>query len=202
MFFSPLALYQAGANTWPIVAMSYIYIRKDLTYMPNPESQTLLKAFLKALYTPEYIGVCEEEFGFFRVTGELREKALTAIDDLVITPGAPEWTYELSTDKRNGQNDYVISAKRESYSEIEQDYAVEAVDQLVRDVVALKAENVLLMEALEHSHNENSNEHDMFPDEEMDKDTQLKAALALGSISFILWILALIVLIAKYVLHI
>ena len=61
--------------------MSYIYVRKDLTYMPNPASQTLLKAFLRALYSDDYIPVCEEEYGFFRITGDLRDKALAAIDE-------------------------------------------------------------------------------------------------------------------------
>ena len=63
--------------------MSYIYVRKDLTYMPNPASQTLLKAFLQALYSDDFIPVCEEEFGFNRITGDLRDKALSAIDELI-----------------------------------------------------------------------------------------------------------------------
>ena len=56
---------QPGPNTWPIVALSYIYVRKDLSHITNPVSQGLLQAFLTALYTEEYISVCEEEFGFF-----------------------------------------------------------------------------------------------------------------------------------------
>jgi ABC-type phosphate transport system substrate-binding protein len=55
-----------GQNTWPIVAMTYIYVKKDLTFISDPASQSLVKAFLEAVYSDEYITQCEEEFGFVR----------------------------------------------------------------------------------------------------------------------------------------
>ena len=60
---------------------------KDLTYLTDPASQSLLKAFLKALYTESYISTCEQDFGFVRITGPLRDKALEAIDALITMGG-------------------------------------------------------------------------------------------------------------------
>lgn len=140
---------QGGTDTWPIVAMTYIYVKKDLTYISDPASQSLLKAFLRAVYSDEYIPQCEEEFGFVRVGGALRDQALAAIDSLVTSPIAPEWTFETDTQKRTGQGDYVISQKRKSYSELEQDKLVEMIGKLDAKVMALEFQNAQLVAAVE-----------------------------------------------------
>jgi FtsZ-binding cell division protein ZapB len=181
----------------------------------RPASQTLLKAFLKALYMDEYITSCEEEFGFLRVTGDLRQKALDAIDALVITAEAPEWTYEFKTASRTGQADYVISAKRQSYSEVEQDNVVDMVALLQLQIDQLKAEKDLLEQTVASldNHGHATDTHDdsemngvdaqfFESDFEQQQETQLMAALALSSISFIFWIVALIFLLVKYALGI
>ncbi|KAL7554108.1 hypothetical protein ACHAWF_017499 [Thalassiosira exigua] len=55
--FSQVAYYnEPGPNTWPIALVSYIYIRKDISFIKNPASRTLLKAFARSLYDPLYIG--------------------------------------------------------------------------------------------------------------------------------------------------
>lgn len=186
--------------------MSYIYVRKDLTYISNPASQTLLKAFLRALYADEYIPVCEEEFGFFRVTGTLRQKALDAIDALIVSDEAPEWTFETETEQRTGQGDYVISVKRNSYSEVEQDDNVEAIATLTQRLAVLQANYDTLKSEMEHVTSANGHTHvdeaEEWLDEEMDEDTQVKTALALGSVSFILWMLTIIGVIVKFVLRV
>jgi endo-1,4-beta-mannosidase len=177
-----------------------------LTFIPNPASQTLLKAFLKALYSDEYIPVCEEEFGFFRVTGDLRTKALQAIDDLIVTDGAPEWTFESETSPRTGQSDYVISVKRDSYSEVEQDQNVAEVKALKMTLAELQTEYDAMqtrVDAMSGSSGSIS-EADALIDEQMDNeetDTQIKIALALAGVSFTLWMLTIIGVIVKYVLH-
>lgn len=200
-------LNQPGASTWPIVAMTYVYVRKDLTFLTNPASQTLLRAFLKTLYSDDYIPVCEEEFGFFRVTGDLRDKALAAIDALVVSDGAPEWTFEKDTAARAGQGNFVISAKRDSYSEVEQDANVAAVDALkkaLEDMQVMYDEMKTSVDAMssgaDHTHSAES-QAEAWVDDEMDEDTQLKTALALASVSFILWMLTIIGVLVKYVLH-
>lgn len=187
--------------------MTYIYVRKDLTFMPNPASQTLLKAFLKQLYADEFIPICEEEFGFFRVTGDLRQMSLDAIDALVVSSDAPEWSIETETEAIIGQGDYVISTKRESYSEVEQDAAVAHIATLTEQLAALQIAFDDLKSSLgtvsgsseTHTH---TNEAEAWVDSEMDEDTQVKTALALASISFIFWMLAIIGVIVKYTLHV
>jgi hypothetical protein len=185
--------------------LSYVYIRKDLTHIANPASQTLLKAFLQALYSDEYIPVCEEEFGFFRVTGDLRTKALAAIDDLIVSPGAPEWTFESETTARTGQGDYVISVKRNSYSEVEQDSNVDAISAMQKTLDEFKIQYDEMKGMVhdmsddgDHSH---IDEASAWVDSEMDEDTQVKTALALASVSFILWMMTIIGFIVKYVMH-
>ena len=37
-----------------MVAMTYIYAKQDLTFLENPGTQTLLKAFLRAMYSDDY----------------------------------------------------------------------------------------------------------------------------------------------------
>jgi hypothetical protein len=128
--------------------MSYVYVRKDITFIPSPDSQALTVAFLKALYSYEYSGVCEDEFGFVPVSGNLRERTLQAIDSLVISDAAPLFTFETNTQRNTGMNDYVISFKRQSYSEIEQDQIMDLVATLQRQIDTMKAENELIQKTV------------------------------------------------------
>ena len=193
--------------------MTYIYVRKDLTFIPNPASQTLLKAFLKQLYADEFIPVCEADFGFVRVTGDLRNRSLAAIDSLVVSSDAPEWIIETDTLSRVGQGNYVISSKRESYSEVEQDAAVgdiAALTSLIEELQAtIESMQVTIQELREtsssHTHSDETGEVEeasAFFESDSSDDTQVKTALALASVSFILWMMAIIGGLVKYTLHV
>jgi len=195
-------LNQDGQNTWPIVAMTYIYVKKDLTFISDPASQSLVKAFLEAVYSDEYITQCEEEFGFVRVAGELRDKALEAINTLILSPDAPEWSFEIDTEPRIGARDYVISSKRKAYSELEQDSLVEMIDYLALQVDILKAQNEELMTGGGSSNQiretNSGNSFEGFIDEELDEDSQVKTALVLSAISIALWGIAILALFVKF----
>jgi hypothetical protein len=174
--------------------MSYIYVKSDLTFIDDPAAQTLLQAFLRALYAPEWIGQCEDEFGFVRVDGPLRDQALEAIDSMITSAGAPQWTFEYVTEERLGQGDYVISTKRQSYSEVEQDDLVDKLAALTEQIEALKAEYVKIMEetgADDHTHAQESNQS------ASDEDSQVQAALVMSSISIALWVLAILALLVR-----
>jgi hypothetical protein len=183
--------------------MTYIYLKKDLTFIEDPAAQTLLKAFLEAVYMDEYITQCEEEFGFFRVNGELRDKALSDISALVTTSGAPEWIFELDTLPSVGQGDYVISSKRESYSEVEQDNLVEMIATLTKEIELLHAENEQFQAQYGHTHEGDGTTVDgsamHFSNNGSSEDSQVKAALILGSISFTLWVLTLTAMLIRRV---
>ena len=174
--------------------------------MPNSASRALLKAFLKALYTDEYITECEEEFGFVRVSGDLRQKALDEIEALdILDANQPEFSFEFNTAKRTGQGDYVISAKRQSYSEAEQGALVDLVASLQKKVDSLNAQNNILEEDIHeliHGHvsGDASGPFEIFSDSEQDQ--QIKAAFAMGIVSMAFWVLAIIAFIVKFVLHI
>ena len=185
---------QPGAYTWPVVAMTYIYVRKDLSYLPGPSAH-LLKAFLTALYMPEYNEVCAEAFGFVPVTGELKDKAEAAITGLT-TSGGEDWYFELSTEVGIGQGDYVFSVKRDSYSEIEQDMLVEQVAALMKEVAALKGSPVDMGSA-----DEGETGSFLSGETEDEQDQNIMAALVLGAIACSLWILALIGFLVKCVLN-
>jgi len=198
-------LNQGGTNTWPIVAMTYIYVKKDLTFISNPASQSLIKAFLNAVYSDEFITQCEEEFGFVRVAGELRDKALAAINTIVTSPDAPEWSFEIDTEPRIGAGDYVISAKRKAYSELEQDNLVEMIDYLAAQIEILKDQNNQLMSSSGSSNQvreavkaNSGNSFENMIDEELDEDSQVKAALVMSAISIALWIIAVLVILVKF----
>lgn len=174
--------------------------------MSNPASQTLLQAFLRALYDENYMPICEEEFGFVRVTGTLQTMALEAIDAMNVTEGAPQWVFEQNTDPGNGQGDYVISVKRDSYSEIEQDSNVAAMATLSAELEALKADYAslqstiaLLTETDDHTHAPGETDDHDDDDHDDDDDTKLKAALALGCTSFVLWAIAIVVMLVQFI---
>jgi hypothetical protein len=180
--------------------MTYIYVKKDLTFIQDPAAQTLVKAFLTALYTDEYITQCEEEFDFVRVAGELREKALSEISSLTVSSGAPEWTFEFNTESNVGQGDYVISNKRESYSDVEQQDMVDAIAALQAEIDILQAEMELVAGQLGHTHDDDGSlVIGSGLNKAMTQDDQLKAALILSSISFALWMLAIIAVLVRCV---
>lgn len=183
-------LNRGGPNTWPITTISYIFVKKDLTWIENPASQSLVKAFIKAVYSDEYITQCEEEFGFVRVAGELRNKALQAVDQLVLSPGAPEWTFEADTEPIIGMGDYVISSKRQSTSEIVQDKLIEKVNKLEKLVAELSGVSVSTGAVHTTStgvSQPSSNALGSFIDQEMDEDEQVKTAFILSIVSIALW---------------
>mmetsp|Transcript_1512 Transcript_1512/g.2108 ORF Transcript_1512/g.2108 Transcript_1512/m.2108 type:complete len:561 (-) Transcript_1512:769-2451(-) len=109
-------LNKGGEFTWPIVAMTYVYVRQDITHIDSPVEQGLLKAWLRTLYDEDSFADCTQ-FGFTAAPPSIQTKALTAIDNIVTSAGAPEFTFEKSTDAGKGQGPYVISVKRRSGTE-------------------------------------------------------------------------------------
>lgn len=178
--------------------MTYIYVKKDLTFIADPAAQGLLKAFLNAVYTDEYITQCEEEFGFVRVSGDLRDKALSEIESLTVSSGAPEFTFELDTLENVGQGDYIISWKRESFSEVEQADLVEDIDALKAEIEELHLEIELMAGELGHTHDEDGKLISGSALGQSD-DSKLQAALIMSAISIVLWILAVIALLVRCV---
>jgi hypothetical protein len=183
---------QPGQFTWPIVQMTFIYVKKDITSLHEPNEQSLLVAFLKSLYDNDYSSDCYDQFGFTKVSEKTKQYALDAIDSMILNETATEWIFEGDeTLKITGAADFVISKKRNNFLAVSTDsLTIEAEDVqeqlfVINSQLADSGEEILKVQAgLKDAEAAVSRE---FTDED---DMQLKAALALGSISFVLWMLS------------
>eukprot|EP00928_Gymnodinium_smaydae_P099740 TRINITY_DN959_c0_g2_i2.p1 TRINITY_DN959_c0_g2~~TRINITY_DN959_c0_g2_i2.p1 ORF type:complete len:489 (+),score=108.85 TRINITY_DN959_c0_g2_i2:48-1514(+) len=135
--FSAVSLHnQAGANTWPIVAISYLYVRRDLTELG--EKACLLKAFIEYVISDEGQAMLPA-YGAVGIPMEVKTIAQTAIN-LLTMPPCKQWTFEgSSTMKGSGQADHIISVKRRAFYE----YDAASKDA---EMKALKAEIATVQE--------------------------------------------------------
>merc|ERR1712032_263688 len=134
--FSAVSLHnQKGANTWPIVAISHVYVRKDLTSMGA--KACLLKAFLEFIISDEGQGMLLA-YGAVGVPDKAKDIARTAIN-LLVVPACAAWTFEgSSTIEGGGQADYVISKKRRSFYEYDDGVDGAVLEALKGELAALK----------------------------------------------------------------
>ena len=168
---------QAGPYTWPIVVLSYIYVRTDLSFMTDTVKKGLLKAFLTALYNPSYINQCQSLYSQTPVPPSVVTMGLNGIN--MISNGT-KWTFETSVAQPYvGQGDYVISDNRQAYAEVQRlDLAVQT-SALATSVAALTAAS---SPTAEHHH------HNL---------ERVNAALGLAILSLLLWLITIIVVIVR-----
>ncbi|CAB9526249.1 Phosphate-binding protein PstS [Seminavis robusta] len=151
-FSSVSLLNQPGEFTWPMAALTYIYVRQDLTsFLDNPQDQALLKAFLEALYRDDYVEQCVENYAFVKVDGAALRLANDAIDSLIMDPSATPFTFETFTDLVDGMGDYVFSIKRKSGTEVEIEALTRADDHLLELLERQNARIALLESMLEET---------------------------------------------------
>lgn len=183
-----------GANTWPIVLMTYIYVRRDLAYMLDPKEQSLLIAFLRSLQDLEYVGECVDKYGFILPNADVQAFAKTGIDLLEqnLLPNATNWTFETDTLPMEGAGDYVISVKRQSIADIERAALMDDVEELKDTVMTLKT---MLEGAYDEIDSLTGSDGSVSAQVEKwmtanvaSKDSQLTAALVLASLSFAFWV--------------
>jgi len=105
-----------GDNTWPIVLMSYMYVKKSQE-STNPKTAAALKAFIDVILNNRD-GLCEE-FGFTAPSAALQTLALAAAATIVYPVGMTEFVFEDDTDALNGMKSNVISSKRHSFDDYE-----------------------------------------------------------------------------------
>eukprot|EP00929_Paragymnodinium_shiwhaense_P060674 TRINITY_DN302_c0_g1_i6.p1 TRINITY_DN302_c0_g1~~TRINITY_DN302_c0_g1_i6.p1 ORF type:complete len:891 (+),score=136.06 TRINITY_DN302_c0_g1_i6:95-2767(+) len=134
--FSAVSLHnQAGSTTWPIVAISYIYARRDLTTLGD--KACLLKAFMEYIISPEGQGLLPA-YGAVGIPDSVKTVAQAAIDSLKM-PACKEWSFEgSSTMKGSGQADHMISAKRRSFDEYADSTKDATISSLLEEVASLK----------------------------------------------------------------
>lgn len=177
-------LNKGGEFTWPIVVMSYIYVRTDLHRFIREENERgLLKLFLEAIYNDEYFGACEK-LGFSKPPEKVVTMATKAIGDNTINFDFAEdenmWSFEFDTKAKIGQGKFVISSKRRSLAGMDiQDIA--GREKKVRGDVEFLSEAFHELFVTEEGQLRNVFE------ELNDQKKRNQAALVLGAISFTLW---------------
>lgn len=139
--FTNVAYYnKGGPTTWPISLVSYVYIRKDLSFIENPVERTLLKAFATSLFDPDYIGLCAR-FGHIPVPEKVKLISMAGIEALDWdATEEQEWMFEKETSPGWGQGDLVISKKRQSFGLYEADRLADDIGPMMEDVRKLKLE--------------------------------------------------------------
>mmetsp|Transcript_64070 Transcript_64070/g.75063 ORF Transcript_64070/g.75063 Transcript_64070/m.75063 type:complete len:482 (-) Transcript_64070:418-1863(-) len=171
-------LNQPGPDTWPIVAVSYIYVRKDLGHMDDPNAQSLLKLFLKTLTEEETITKNCAQFGFEPVPSKVSTMALKGIDMITTDATAAEWIIETDTMKGGGQGDYVISKKRRSYVEYAQSSTTADVATAMKEVSGLQSSR---------SAQGSTSSKEMGIAFTENDEKLIGAAVAMSAISLVLW---------------
>lgn len=165
--------------------MSYVYVRKDLSFFHHIEEQSLLVLFLRSLYEPGYIDQCANLFGFTAVPASIRQLGLSGIGMLRVNNTAPTWEFETSTSSLLGQGDYIISNKRRTYTELETTSNTKDLATVITENENLK---ILVGELRQQMDNLKTQVSSATASDSVpfttDEEDQIRAALVLSSMSF------------------
>mmetsp|Transcript_35931 Transcript_35931/g.84113 ORF Transcript_35931/g.84113 Transcript_35931/m.84113 type:complete len:941 (-) Transcript_35931:206-3028(-) len=124
-----------GDNTWPIVLVSYLYVKRDQTDT-NPRTAAALQAFLdRILNNAEDIA---SEFGF-TVSPALQTLSLNAAAQVIYPANMESFMFESSTTAYDGMGVNVISVKRNAFDDYERDVLAQEIEALKMRATALEA---------------------------------------------------------------
>jgi len=191
-------LNKPGTYTWPLVVMSYVYVRRDITTLVQDETERgLLRVFLESLYKPEYFGRCED-LGFTAVPATTKTMAVKGITDDIrweFTNGNM-WSFEDdATRKKEGQGKFVISEKRKSLAGQSIAEIAGLETELEKDVQFLLDGFHSIVEGL-HDEFATNNEKNFgtadAEDVEGSNAKEVQAALVLSALSFTLWLCVIV----------
>mmetsp|Transcript_16131 Transcript_16131/g.23623 ORF Transcript_16131/g.23623 Transcript_16131/m.23623 type:complete len:522 (-) Transcript_16131:47-1612(-) len=179
---------KAGEDTWPIVVMSYVYLRKDIdVFVSDDVERGLLKLFLESLYDDDYFGKCTD-LGFSKPPKNIIDMAKDGLNNYDDNQGL-QWTFPVDfgqenmwsfeskdkTRKIEGAGKYVVSGKRQSLNGLTIEQIAGKETELESYIRSLATEMALEMKVL------NTLEH------EGNNAGKVQAALVLGALSFTLW---------------
>eukprot|EP00434_Breviolum_minutum_P010839 symbB.v1.2.009555.t1/scaffold604.1/size182248/13 len=125
----------AGDSTWPIVLVSYLYVKKDHS-TTNPKTAAALQAFIQMILD-DSDGMAEE-FGFTPPSATLKALSLSAAGEIMYPTTMQSFTVESSTNAYGGMGVNVISMKRHSYDIYDSDVMKAAVSKLQTSVTTLE----------------------------------------------------------------
>jgi hypothetical protein len=176
--------------------MSYVYVRKDIyKFISDADSAGLLKQFLVSLYTDSYVSQCVS-YGFALPPTTVKTSALSAINNITWTDPTnsnvilTDWVFESSTMPFSGQGPYVISSKRYTGSQYQLSTQTASINQLSANVVDLKQDVAMVAATLTAPNTRVYTIYDYH---------RVQAALVLSALSFVMWMIFLIVVISRRV---
>mmetsp|Transcript_4677 Transcript_4677/g.8958 ORF Transcript_4677/g.8958 Transcript_4677/m.8958 type:complete len:520 (-) Transcript_4677:179-1738(-) len=184
-------LNKSGPYTWPIVVMSYIYVRKDVNrFMLSAEERGLMKIFLESLYRDDYFGRCKD-LGFSAPPSDVKNMALRGINmiawDFPFNPNTGKfdnmWSFEEGIKAIQGMGKFVISPNRKSLAGVSIEDIAGAEAKLMNDVK-------YLMQQWSNSQLASSEVQGDFIQILQDFQSQknrTNAALVLAALSFTMW---------------
>merc|ERR1712100_163955 len=122
-----------GEDVWPITAISYIYVRTNLT----GEVGRLVKSFVLYCLSDEGQDMLPD-FLFFPLSDATKNSMREQVNAKLSTTA---WTFELAsaTQAIDGMNSTVFSGKRKSYGDYERELLVSKVDALESSVADLQS---------------------------------------------------------------
>lgn len=174
--------------------MSYLYVRKDVyKFIGDPDSAGLLKQFLLALYTDSYISQCVS-YGFDLPPAMVKSSALSAINNISwsdptnSSAKVTQWVFETSTTPYLGQGPYVISSKRYTGSQYQLSAQTVSILQMGSSIKDLKQDVAMVAATLTAPNTRVYTSYDYL---------HVQAALVLSSLSFVMWVIFLLVLLIR-----
>jgi hypothetical protein len=141
--FSQVSFLNGGnGTTWPLILMTYLYVRTDLpSFMDSADEQSLLIAFLRTFFLDDYIKPCSDLFGFTVMNSlpEIKTYAEAAIDLVAgsVSVNATTWLFESKTNVINGAGPFVFSSKRKEIIDVNVNDLTTAVTDLEEQVDSL-----------------------------------------------------------------
>ncbi|GKZ00927.1 hypothetical protein MPSEU_001044200 [Mayamaea pseudoterrestris] len=203
-----------GKWTWPIVQASYLYVRRNITYVGSAAEQSLLVAFLDSFLNEDIVGVCASEYGFTLPSLATQAIVRSGID--VLKKGLPSdaspWTWETDATAFAGANPYTISTKARSIDAVQIEDLQTLVQKMqgtidflqtnVHELNTILERTGLVTGLVSDEVTESSADAGYTVTENFQKFTasqkiNTKAALVLSSISFVLSMLILAMLLTK-----
>ncbi|CAL1169542.1 unnamed protein product, partial [Cladocopium goreaui] len=127
----------AGDSTWPIVLVSYLYVKKDQS-ATNPKTAAALKAFIK-MVVDDTDGMAQQ-FGFTPPSADLKRLSNSAADAIAYPSTMQAFDVESSTNAYGGMATNVISMKRHSYDIYDSNVMRDALSKLETDYRTVKQE--------------------------------------------------------------
>ncbi|GLI63272.1 hypothetical protein VaNZ11_006177 [Volvox africanus] len=103
----------ASSNQWPMVLGTYFYVMANLTALN--ETGGLIKMFLTYMLSDEVANLLPD-YNFIALPKGIRTDLTTLLNSTMTVAPSPDWRIESATTQTfAGQQDFVFSAKRDSY---------------------------------------------------------------------------------------